>query len=74
MDWIESILKIRDARDNNRLIIFVGAGVSKNSDIPTWSELIQSIAEKIEYKNSIFEKELSEYKDYRNIDIEKKKL
>lgn len=30
MNWIEAIKKIREAQESNRLIIFVGAGVSKN--------------------------------------------
>ena len=38
MDWIESIKHIKEAQRNNRLVIFVGAGVSKNSGIPMWGE------------------------------------
>ena len=49
MNWIDSIKKIREARENNQLIVFVGAGVSHNSGIPTWWELIKKIAEKIGY-------------------------
>lgn len=49
MDWIESIKEIRKAQEKNQLVIFVGAGVSKNSDIPTWSGLIKIIAEEIGY-------------------------
>jgi hypothetical protein len=37
----ESIRKIREAIDNNKLIIFVGAGVSVNSKLPKWSKLIK---------------------------------
>lgn len=29
MNWIEAIKRIREAQENNRLVIFVGAGVSK---------------------------------------------
>ena len=47
MDWVESVREIRKANENNRLVVFVGAGVSKNSGIPTWGELIQDIAKKI---------------------------
>ncbi|MGN0277937.1 MAG: SIR2 family protein [Lachnospiraceae bacterium] len=49
MNWIDSIKKIREAQENNQLIVFVGAGVSHNSGIPTWWELIKKIAEKIGY-------------------------
>ena len=49
MNVIESIKLIREAKESNRLVVFVGAGVSKNSCIPTWQELIRRIAEKIHY-------------------------
>lgn len=51
MDWLESIKIIRHAQENNQLVIFVGAGVSKNSGMPSWTELIASIAEKIGYQH-----------------------
>ena len=42
------IKKIIDAKNNNRLVIFVGSGISKNSEtnnskIPNWSELIENL-------------------------------
>ena len=49
MNWIEAILKIREARENNRLVLFVGSGVSKNSNVPTWGELIRDMADIIGY-------------------------
>lgn len=49
MEWRESIEHIQKAQENNRLVIFVGAGVSKNSNLPSWYELIERIAEKIGY-------------------------
>lgn len=36
MDWITSVREIKKAQENNQLVIFVGAGVSKNSGVPTW--------------------------------------
>ena len=39
-----SIKKIQEASENNKLIVFVGAGVSANSGMPTWSELIEDMA------------------------------
>lgn len=50
MKWIESIKEIRKARDEDRLVIFVGSGVSANSEVPTWSRLIKEIAKNIEYE------------------------
>lgn len=49
MNWIESIKEIQKAQENNQLVIFVGSGVSKNSSIPTWKELIEKISDKIGY-------------------------
>lgn len=34
MNLDEKVRYIKKAKDQNRLIIFVGAGVSKNSDLP----------------------------------------
>ena len=50
MNWIQSIKNINNANENNRLVVFVGAGVSKNSGVPTWGELIDTIAKQIGYK------------------------
>lgn len=52
MDWIESIEEIKKSQESDRLIIFVGAGVSANSGLPSWSQLIKDIAQKIEYKGA----------------------
>lgn len=49
MNWIESINEINKARTNNRLVIFVGSGVSNNSGVPTWKGLIETIAKRINY-------------------------
>lgn len=40
-----SIQKLKDDIENNRLVIFVGAGVSANSGCPSWSTLIDKFAE-----------------------------
>ena len=44
MDWIEAVKDIKQANDNNRLVIFVGSGVSANSGVPTWGKLIDKMA------------------------------
>ena len=43
------IEKIREEKRNHKLVIFVGAGVSKNSGACSWWELVKEIAEKIGY-------------------------
>jgi len=41
---LTSIKNIQKAIENNKLVIFVGAGVSRNSGIPMWNELIKELA------------------------------
>lgn len=35
---------LQKASENNKLVIFVGAGVSANSDIPSWNQLIEHLS------------------------------
>lgn len=39
------IERIREEKRNHRLVIFVGAGVSKNSGACSWWELVKEIAD-----------------------------
>lgn len=38
-----NIALIKKAINNDKLVVFAGAGVSKNSRLPLWRELIQEI-------------------------------
>ncbi|MCW6110138.1 SIR2 family protein [Clostridium sporogenes] len=58
MNLDEKIRYIKKAKDENRLVIFVGAGVSKNSDLPDWSELVKEFVNRLNYPISK-DKELS---------------
>ncbi len=49
MDWVTAIKEIQKAQEDDRLVIFVGAGVSKNSGIPSWWELIKKFADELGY-------------------------
>ena len=49
MDWITAIKEIQKAQEVDRLVIFVGAGVSKNSGVPSWWELIKKFADELDY-------------------------
>lgn len=40
---IANIKRIQEASRNGRLVLFVGAGVSKNSGVPMWGELIEKM-------------------------------
>jgi len=51
MTFNEKIKELRKAREDNRLIIFVGSGISSNSGIPTWSGLIKRFAMELGYDN-----------------------
>ena len=40
----ESKKIIRKAMNNNKLVIFVGAGVSANSGLPSWKDLVNELS------------------------------
>ena len=43
-----SVSQIKKSIKENSLILFVGAGISANSNLPTWGELIQSFREELD--------------------------
>ncbi|MBA1183518.1 SIR2 family protein [Stutzerimonas nitrititolerans] len=47
--------KLREAYRNNRLILFVGSGVSANIGLPPWRELIDEIATQLDYDPEVFD-------------------
>ncbi|MBC1867497.1 hypothetical protein HCA23_14155, partial [Listeria seeligeri] len=49
----ENLDYINDVKKNNKLIIFVGAGVSMNSGLPSWRNLIQKFANDLDYDGNI---------------------
>ncbi|MDG5855265.1 SIR2 family protein [Clostridium beijerinckii] len=49
MKLSDKVEYIRQAKEENRLVIFVGAGVSFNSGIPQWKGLIQQFAKSLVY-------------------------
>lgn len=44
MKYYKELIDIINANEENRLVIFVGSGVSANSNIPTWGQLIKSMS------------------------------
>ena len=40
---LSNILHIQEASKQDKLVIFVGAGVSTNSGVPMWGKLIESL-------------------------------
>ena len=49
---LTSISKIRHAMNKNKLIVFVGAGVSANSGLPSWNHLVQELASEIGFSDN----------------------
>lgn len=49
MNFNQKIDYIKSAIEDNRLVIFVGAGISNNSDLPMWGSLIKEFARRISF-------------------------
>ena len=49
MTFEEMVDDLSRALKGEKLVIFVGAGVSKNSGLPTWGQMVQAFAEQIGY-------------------------
>ena len=47
----QQINKIREKINKNKLIVFVGSGVSRNVyGMPSWTNIVKSMAEELGYK------------------------
>lgn len=44
---ISNLIRIQKASSENRLVIFVGAGVSMNSGIPSWNKFIETLKQEL---------------------------
>ena len=49
MTFYEMIEDLSFALKREKLVIFVGAGVSKNSGLPTWGQIVHAFAKEIGY-------------------------
>ena len=49
MEFYQMIEDMRDYLKREKLVIFVGAGVSKNSGVPTWGQMVRMFAEQMDY-------------------------
>ena len=53
-DLLEHIWLFREKAEKGRLVVFIGAGVSRNVDgMPDWNMLIQKMAEAIGYSRCV---------------------
>lgn len=48
-EFYQRIEDLKQALAGQKLVIFVGAGVSRNSNLPTWGQMVQTFAERIGY-------------------------
>lgn len=56
-DYNLSLIQIKKAVEDNNLILFVGAGVSANSNLPNWGELINSFSAELKTAGNDIEQE-----------------
>lgn len=50
-EFLSNIRTIQKARDNRKLVVFAGAGISKNSNVPLWWELTEELKKDIDSPN-----------------------
>ena len=56
-DFNLSLIQIKKAVEDDNLILFVGAGVSANSNLPNWGELINSFSTELKTAGNDIEQE-----------------
>lgn len=61
---LKEIIKIQKAIREKSLVIFVGAGVSANSGVPTWGTLIDKIAKELKIEKDIQQNEYLKIAQY----------
>ena len=61
---LKDIIKIQKAIREKTLVIFVGAGVSANSGVPTWGTLIDKIAKELKIEKDIQQNEYLKIAQY----------
>ena len=49
MNFYQMIEDMKEYLRRDKLVIFVGAGVSKNSGVPTWGRMVRTFAEQMDY-------------------------
>lgn len=49
--FIADIKRIQQAKENNKLVVFVGAGVSNNSGVPSWNTLTNALKDELPIEN-----------------------
>lgn len=62
--YINHISKIQKAIRENTLVVFIGAGVSANSGVPTWGNLINKMASELNIEREIQQSEYLKIAQY----------
>ena len=57
---LTSIKNIQKAQQKGKFIIFVGAGVSQNSNLPSWNDLVNNLAKDLGIEKRIIPEKLEE--------------
>jgi hypothetical protein len=62
----DALQLLRQLRNDGKLILFVGSGLSQRFGLPSWSDLIGTIAEELGYDPDVFncngtKEQLAEY-------------
>jgi hypothetical protein len=50
----DALQLLRQLRNDGKLILFVGSGLSQRFGLPSWSDLIGTIAEELGYDPDVF--------------------
>lgn len=53
MTFEEIMETLRKVKANGKLVIFVGSGISKNSGMPTWGQLVREYAVRLNYAHMV---------------------
>ena len=69
---LTSIKKIQEAQQKGKLIVFVGAGDSQNSNLQSWNDLVNQLAQDLGIEKKIITKELEKTLTDEQIEILKK--
>ncbi len=72
MNLYEKVELIKNAKEEDRLVIFIGSGVSFNSGIPQWKGLVQELARQLSYykcKKCEYRKSYEKCQQYRECNI-----
>lgn len=49
MEFFDMIDAMKASLENKKLVVFVGAGISKNSGVPTWGQMVRVFADRMGY-------------------------